>query len=543
MFAMDLKTICEMSGRLSVRPMTKPPNVLFITADQWRGDCLSALGHPCVKTPNLDRLAGDGVLFRQHYCQATPCGPSRASLHTGLYLHNHRSVVNGVPLDARHANVALEARKAGYDPALFGHTDVAADPRSLAPDDPALTSYEGGLPGMTPVVLLTTDQQPWLADLKIKGYEMPAGLDDVFRPKADFPGAEGRGPTFSPARYSAEDSNTAFLTNEAIKYISLRRDEPWFVHISYLSPHPPFVVPEPYHALYDPSDTPPPVRAESPEDEARQHPWLAYFLYNPKGTGFTVGYAAADTLSLSDSDIRQLRATYYGMMSEVDAHVGRLIEHLEKTGEYDNTLVVICSDHGEMLGDHWLYAKYGYFDQAFHIPLIVRDPRTEAASGRGGIVTAFTENVDVMPTIVDWIGCQVPVACDGESLLPFCRGEEPPGWRREVHWAYDFRDIENQKIEQALGLTSDQCTMTVIRDDKYKYVHFTALPPLFFDLGADPWEQNNLADDPAYQGRMLEYAQKMLSWRMNHDERLLANTLLTPAGPYERQGPRRPAKA
>ena len=149
--------------------MTKPPNVLFITADQWRGECLSALGHPCVMTPNLDRLSGDGVLFRQHYCQATPCGPSRASLFTGLYLHNHRSVVNGVPLDARHANVALEARKAGYDPVLFGYTDVSNDPRSHAPGDPALTSYEGGLPGMTPVVLLTTDQKPWLADLKIKG--------------------------------------------------------------------------------------------------------------------------------------------------------------------------------------------------------------------------------------------------------------------------------------------------------------------------------------------------------------------------------------
>ncbi len=85
--------------------------------------------------------------------------------------------------------------------------------------------------------------------------------------------------------------------------------------------------------------------------------------------------------------------------------------------------------------------------------------------------------------------------------------------------------------------------MTVIRDEKYKYVHFTALPPLFFDLSADPGEQHNIAADPAYQGLVLEYAQKMLSWRMNHDERLLANTLLTPAGPYERREPRRPAKA
>ena len=87
-------------------------NVLFITADQWRGECLSALGHQ-VKTPNLDQLASDGVIFKNHYAQAVPCGPSRASMYTGMYLHNHRSLVNGTPLDARHTNVALEARKAG----------------------------------------------------------------------------------------------------------------------------------------------------------------------------------------------------------------------------------------------------------------------------------------------------------------------------------------------------------------------------------------------------------------------------------------------
>jgi arylsulfatase A-like enzyme len=106
-----------------------PQNVLFITADQWRGECLSVLGHPIVKTPHLDALAAEGTLFRRHYAQATPCGPSRASLFTGLYLQNHRSVMNGTPLDDRHANIARETRKAGYDPALFGYTDIGADPR------------------------------------------------------------------------------------------------------------------------------------------------------------------------------------------------------------------------------------------------------------------------------------------------------------------------------------------------------------------------------------------------------------------------------
>ena len=518
--------------------MTAPGKVLFITADQWRGDCLSALGHPCLKTPNLDRLAREGVLFRRHYAQATPCGPGRASLYTGLYLHNHRSVVNGAPLDGRHTNVALEARKAGYEPVLFGYTDIAPDPRAHAPGDPGLSSYEGLLPGMTPVVWLRGEQLAWLADLKAKGYDIPPGKAEVFRPKPDFPGAAERGPTFAPARYRAEDSNTAFVTGEAIKYISVRREQPWFVHISYLAPHPPFVVAEPYHALYDPSDVPPPVRAASPEQEAGQHPWLAHYLFNQRGTGYTVGVTAADNLSLSESDTRQLRATYYGMISEVDAQIGRLVEHLETTGEYEQTLIVFCSDHGEQLGDHWMYAKYGYFDQSFHIPLVMRDPRRVADHTRGSVVDAFTENVDVMPTIVDWLGGDVPVGCDGESLLPFCHGETAPRWRREAHWEYDFRDVVDQKFEQALGLTSDQCTVSVIRDERYKYVHFTALPALFFDLEKDPAELRNLADDPACQGLMLDYAQRMLSWRMLHDERVLANQMLTPEGVVERVGRR-----
>ncbi|GAI94183.1 unnamed protein product [marine sediment metagenome] len=95
----------------------KEKNFLFITADQWRAECLSVLGHPTVKTPNLDALAADGVLFRNHFAQCIPCGPSRASIFTGMYLQNHRSLENGTPLDARHTNIALEFKKLGYNPA------------------------------------------------------------------------------------------------------------------------------------------------------------------------------------------------------------------------------------------------------------------------------------------------------------------------------------------------------------------------------------------------------------------------------------------
>ncbi len=505
-------------------------NILLITADQWRGECLSILGHSCLKTPNLDALGADGTVFRRHYSPASPCGPSRASLFTGLYVHNHNSVINGTPLDSRLANLALETRKAGYEPALFGYTDIGADPDLHQPGDPALKSYEGVLPGMTPVVEMNSEFRPWRADLKHKGYDVPAAPMAIFRPQADFPGAADRGPTYAPARYRAEDGLTAFLTNETIKYISVR-DDPWFVHLSYYAPHPPFVAPEPYHDMYDPADVPAPVRAETPEKEAEQHPWLAHYLYNQRGTAFTYGYdSAKHNLTLDDRQTRQIRATYYGMMSEVDAQIGRLIDFLKKTGAYENTLIVFTSDHGDQLGDHWAYAKYSYFDATYHIPLIVRDPLQKADGARGGMVDAFTESVDIMPTILDWAGLRRPGHCDGESLLGLCRGETPGEWRQEVHAELDFRNFTNGDGTPIFGLAANQCKMNVLRDKHYKYVHFSALPPLFFDLEADPDEFHNLAADPACRDMVLAYAQKMLNWRMQHNETRLSRLRLTPDG-------------
>ncbi|MBU0885570.1 MAG: sulfatase-like hydrolase/transferase, partial [Alphaproteobacteria bacterium] len=112
--------------------MTKRKNVLLIVVDQWRGDTLPMLGHPVVKTPNIASLAAEGVTFARHYTQAVPCGPARASLLTGLYMMNHRAVQNTIPLDARHTNVAKEARKKGYDPAIVGYTTTTPDPREVA---------------------------------------------------------------------------------------------------------------------------------------------------------------------------------------------------------------------------------------------------------------------------------------------------------------------------------------------------------------------------------------------------------------------------
>ena len=145
------------------------PNVLLITADQWRGDCLSSLGHPVVRTPHLDALASEAVQFRKHFANAVPCGPSRACLHTGLYLHNHRSGTNGTPLDIRFSNWALELRRIGYDPVLFGYTHTSMDPRGVEPEHPGLRNDEGLLPGIRPIIDMGTLCPDWRAYLLEKG--------------------------------------------------------------------------------------------------------------------------------------------------------------------------------------------------------------------------------------------------------------------------------------------------------------------------------------------------------------------------------------
>jgi arylsulfatase A-like enzyme len=511
-----------------------PPdlNILLITADQWRGECLSALGHPTVRTPHLDALAADGMLFARHYAQAAPCGPSRASLHTGMYLMNHRSGTNGTPLDARHTNWALELRRLGYDPVLFGYTDTSQDPRELDRDDPLLRTYEGPLPGIRPLLMMGLMPEQWAEWLRPKGYEIPDFTYALYTQKRDQPEFEDGGTEPAPLRIPAEHHDTAFMVGELIDYLRDCGDAPWCAHLSLLRPHPPWVAPEPYNRLYPPDELPGFVRADSVEEEALQHPWLAFELSRQ-------GSRAPD----DERRLRRLKASYYGLMSEVDDQLGRLLVFLRESGQYERTLILFTSDHGEQIGDHWLLGKLGYFDASYHIPLIVRDPRAAADATRGSVVETFTENVDLMPTILEWLGLEIPVQCDGASLLPFLEsGDVPKGWREAAHWEFDFRDPVDHEVEDALGLTIHQCTLNVIRDARYKYVHFTALPPLFFDLENDPGELVNRADDPAYRERVLEYAQKMLSWRMNHDEQTLTHLMLTEDGVVARRSPRYPAR-
>ncbi len=274
--------------------MPAPRNVLFITLDQWRGDCLSALGHPVVQTPTLDALAGHGVLFANHWANAAPCGPSRACLYTGTYQHRNRSLLNGTPLDARFTNVALLAREAGYDPVLFGYTDSSIDPRTVPPGDPRLFSYEGVLPGFRPLI-----EDPWEKGspawgrwLTAQGFDVPADPHELYEPMEGFAGADAHGSTWAPARFPAELSQTTFVRQAVVEWLERNGDTPFFVHASFIRPHPPRRNPIGYHDLYSADSVGRFVGAATAEEEGAIHPLGAFATAVP-GVGAPRGRAGA----------------------------------------------------------------------------------------------------------------------------------------------------------------------------------------------------------------------------------------------------------
>ena len=367
-------------------------NVLLVTLDQFRADCLWCAGHPLVETPNLDRLAATGVRFASHFSQAAPCAPGRASLYTGLYQMNHRVVANGTPLEGRFDNVARLGRRAGYAPALFGYTDQGVDPSTVAdPTDPRLDTYEGVLPGFDAVLPLDGRMEPWLARLESLGY----GTLSADR-------ALGTEPE-RPAGHSA----SAFLTEHLLAWID-RQDGPWFAHASYLRPHPPYAAAGRWATRYDPADVGVPLAPDPGVhrlvDAARNIP---------------VCSAPSDPGAMA-----HLRAQYFGMVSEVDDQFGRVLDHLvgHRSGggtRWWSSPPTTASSSATTASSR----SSASTSSSYAIPCIVRAPGRAGTAGT--VVEEFTEGVDVLPTLAGLLGQEVPAPCDGVSLVPFLDGTAP----------------------------------------------------------------------------------------------------------------------
>jgi arylsulfatase A-like enzyme len=498
-------------------------NILYIMFDQLRFDYLGCSGHPFLQTPHIDRLAAKGVRFSNAYTQSPVCGAARMSAYTGRYVSSHGASWNGVPLRVGEMTLGDHLRAGGVDCWLIGKTHMRADAAGmarlgLAPDSLIgarqaecgfdLWCRDDGLWAEGPDGPYDARPSPYNNYLKSKGY---GGTN----PWADFANAARDGDHMAsgwfmknadkPANIDEPDSETPWLTSQAIDFMT-RTKGPWCAHLSYIKPHWPYIVPAPYHALYNADDVLPPVRSKSELDDP--HPVYRGFMQSRIGRAFA-----------SDEVRHKVIPAYMGLIKQCDDQMGRLFQFLEDSGQAKETAIIITSDHGDYLGDHWLGEKDLFHAPSVKVPLIVYDPRRPADTTRGTTCDAIVEAIDVTATILEVAGCEIPShIVEGRSLMPYLRGETPNTPRAFAISEYDYA---RHPVCAELNLSPQEARMFMVATRDWKLVHCEGgLRPMLFDLANDPDELVDLGADPKYEAVRLELYAHLRDWALRMAQRV-----------------------
>jgi arylsulfatase A-like enzyme len=467
-------------------------NTLFIMCDQLRADYLSCYGHPRLHTPHLDALAARGVLFDRAYVQSPVCGPSRMSYYTGRYMHSHGVSWNFVPLKAGEMTLGDHLRPLGVRSVLVGKTHMRADYAGMSRlgIDPAssigVRIAECGFDpferddGIHPYS--GHDPDPNYSDyLRAQGFGGDNPWESWANTVVDTDGTLRSGwflkYSHLPARIPNEHSETPYTTRRAMDFIRQAGEQPWVLHLSYIKPHWPYVVPAPYAGMYSAQDALPLVRHASELEDP--HPVYAAMTHHRVSRTF------------AKPDVRDaVTVGYMGLVKQIDDQIGVLMRFLDEQGLTDSTLIIFCSDHGDYLGDHWLGEKEFFHEPSVRTPLIIVDPDERADSTRGTRCQALAESVDIVPTLLDvYGGPPVPHVVDGLSLRPWLFGQTPSRWRDCVVSEYDF-SFQDARIE--LQTAPRDAWLRMIFDGRWKYVLAEGCRPLLFDLLNDPHELRDL---------------------------------------------------
>jgi arylsulfatase A-like enzyme len=507
--------------------MAQVRNILFIMFDQLRWDYLSCYGHPHLHTPNIDRLASRGLRFDRAYIQSPLCGPSRMSTYTGRYVHSHGASWNNVPLKVGERTMGDYLREAGMGCWLVGKTHMAADAEGMArlglePDSVIgarvsecgfdIFERDDGIRPEGPDGLYDEGGAlTYNAYLRAKGY-------DGDNPWHDFANSanDGDGNVLSgwflensdlPANIDEPDSETPYLTRRGMEFIEAQGDAPWCCHLSYIKPHWPYIVPAPYHAMYGPEHFLPPVRSAAERDAGQ--PVFAGMMKAPVCTAF------------SRDDVREkvLRA-YMGLIKQCDDQMGLLFDWLEATGRMNDTMIVITSDHGDYLGDHWMGEKTFFHDAAVKVPLIIYDPSPEADVTRGSHTDNLVESIDLLPTFLDVAGgdsASLDHILEGTSLLPLLHGAQNAELHDHVICEFDY---SMRPLADALGLDTAHARIFMIADRRWKMIHFEGgFRPMLFDLKADPDELIDLGASVAHQDVIARLRDALDRWSRRPSQR------------------------
>ncbi|SLN37946.1 Arylsulfatase [Ruegeria meonggei] len=504
--------------------MAKTKNILFIMFDQLRWDYLSCYGHPHLHTPNIDRLAAKGVRFDKAYIQSPICGSSRMSTYTGRYVHSHGASWNGIPLKVGEITMGDHLRKTGMGCWLVGKTHMRADAEGMArlglePDSligarvaecgfDVFERDDGMLPEGPDGYYDPDGAKEYNKFLTSKGYESDNPWHDFANSGLDKDGNVLSGwflkNSAEAANIAEEDSETPYLTGRGIEFMETH-DGPWCCHLSFIKPHWPYVVPEPYASMYGPQHVLPVVRSDAERQNAQRV--LKAFMDTKIGQTF------------SRQDVRDaVIPAYMGLIKQADDQMGRLFDWMEQTGRMEDTMIVLTSDHGDFLGDHWMGEKTFFQDTSTRIPLIIYDPSPEADATRGTVSEALVESIDLAPTFVDAAGGEIAGhILEGHSLLPILHGTADEAPREFVICEYDY---SASPIADLLGVTVREAVMFMVANKKWKLIHCEGgFRPILFDLENDPDELIDLGDRADHADVIAGMYDHLFSWTRRQSQR------------------------
>ena len=424
--------------------------------DQQRRDAMSCSGH-WVKTPNLDRIAAEGVRFTNCVTTTPICVPARLTLATGLYPHNNgvwTNVPYTMPADAD--NWMRELKKLGYRTSLFGKTHLHPHRGDLREKEDLLHAWglddvdEIGGPRAS-AVLMSNMTAMWEEKGLLEAYR--ADFKERFSNKAH---------VARPSVLPLEDYADVYVGQQAKQYLAAYdRDQPWFCWVSFGGPHEPWDAPEPYASRYDPNAMPAPAGNE--QDGPRPMGQIDRMRENKR---YCPDFDAGD--------IGAMRANYAGNVSLIDDQIGEILAVIEARGEMDDTVIAFTSDHGEMNGDHDLIYKMNFYDGSLRVPLIVRTPGPD---NTGVVNDSLAENSDLGPTLVELAGGSIEYQQFARSLTGALDGSA----HRE--------DVLSEFVGEFMLMTDEW--KIALNDEGQTY--------MLFDRQNDPDETRNLAGLPEYQ--------------------------------------------
>lgn len=490
------------------RKSGRRPNILFLMADQHRGDCIGAAGNRVIRTPNLDRIAHEGVTFQRAYSSTPTCTPARTAVLTGLSPWHHgmlgmTAMAERYPLEKPRAlrdagYYTITVGKQHFHPMRNGHgyQRMVLDEHCPCGNGPqVLAAAEAKGP------IERCDYESWFLSQAPHLDPHATGLwwnDYLARPFA------------LPERLHA----TNWTGDTAVNFLNgWNGRQPFFLKVSFIRPHSPYDPPARFMKMYEDAALP----------EAKAGKWAA--KYAPRsGQGTDIWHG-----QLSPEEIRRSRQGYYGSVSHVDEQIGRILEALEKRGWLDETLILFTSDHGDMTGDQNLWRKSYAYEPSAGIPMLMRWPAGLIGAQRRKAMTQPVELRDVLPTFLEAAGAESSRPIDGRSLLSLVR-TGGAGWREYIDLEHDI-------------CYSPANHWNALTDGHWKYI-FHALDgeQQLFNLDKDPHELEDLAGDAAFAGELLRWRGRLVAHLSERGEPFVKNGQLglRPKGMFN--GPNFPRK-